>query len=158
MSKSKTADNHAPGMYWLCHHELIMEWVDDYDQRVAYIKSEKKPRERPRRLHWFRRVQGELPAELVRAARIARKHVDAFFRARQTSLHHLCSDRYRSDPSGYKRLCATETRLRRIAKRADTRYWNLLKKHKRRIVRLFRQECPGCPWNGKRLVFPGEVA
>ncbi len=143
-----------PGMYWLCHHQLILEWVDDYEGRVKYIRENKKPREIPRRLKWFRRVQGKLPADLVRAARAWRKRVDAYWKARDAAIDCLCQGS-NTDMNKYEELAVREKSLERIALRADRRYVSLVKKHHRTIVRLFHQECPGCPWDGKQLMFPG---
>jgi len=153
---SEKSEDRSPGMYWLCHHGLIVEWVDDYERRVKYIREEKKPRERPRRLKWFRRVQGKLPAALVRAARIGRERVDVYVKARNESIDCLLGVGPKTDFAEYTRLTTREEELKKTARRADRRYTTLLKKHHREIMRLFRKECPGCPWNGERLVFPGE--
>ena len=38
------------GVAFHCHHDRLVEFVTNYDERVAYIKQEKPPAERPLRL------------------------------------------------------------------------------------------------------------
>ncbi len=154
--KTKSPSDHTPGMYWLCHHDIIVEWVGAYAERVAFIKTCKKRRERPRRLRWFRRVQGQLPNELVNAATKAYRQMRAYWRANQNTTNYLCSSLYDTDPSGYGRMRKKEKKIEQAAMDADNLYLKLLRKHRRTVMRLFHKECPGCPWDGKRLVFPGE--
>lgn len=161
MSKQRRVDtrvvDHRHGMYWLCHHRVLIEWVTDYEKRAQYIRTEKRARERPRRLKWFRRVQGDLPDELVQAARFARETIDKWKVARSESIDCLCSSsrgRGPYDAVRYRQLKAIEKGLEKKGLAAERRYFSLVTKHHAEIMRLFEKECPGCPWDGERLVFP----
>lgn len=151
---SEKSEDRSPGMYWLCHHGLIVEWVGDYQERVDYIKTEKKKSQWLRRLKWFRRVQGKLPANLVRAAKNNYECDNAFWLAIDRTGEALKSHGILSQQ--YDAASEEKHRFIRAHVRARSRYYALLEKHYRSIMRLFRKECPGCPWNGERLVFPGE--
>lgn len=157
MKKTTPTPDHRPGMYWLCHHRVLVEWVTDYEKRAQCIRTEKKVRERPCRLKWFRRVQGDLPAELVEAARVARETIDKWEVARNASIDCLCSSSQGNGPYDvvrYKKLNDIEKAIEKEGLAAETKYFALLTKHHAEVVRLFEKECPGCPWDGERLVFP----
>ena len=55
------------GMYFHCHHDVLCEWVYDYQKRVDYIKREKPKEEIKTRLRLFKKVKGKLPEEFVEA-------------------------------------------------------------------------------------------
>ena len=54
------------GLYWHLHHDRLVEWCTDYDERVAYIKVRKPAHEQESRLRLFRLVRAVPPA-LVKA-------------------------------------------------------------------------------------------
>ena len=62
-----TAENKQLGMYWHCHHDVLCEYVWDYQERVDYIKSNKPKNEIETRLRLFKKVKGKLPKEFVEA-------------------------------------------------------------------------------------------
>jgi len=49
------------GIYWHCHHDIICEYVYDYQERVDYIKKEKPKNEIKTRLKLFKPVKVKLP-------------------------------------------------------------------------------------------------
>ena len=55
------------GIYWHCHHDIICEYVYDYQERVDYIKKEKPKNEIKTRLRLFKPVKVKLPKEFVQA-------------------------------------------------------------------------------------------
>ena len=44
------------GWYWCVHHNILLEWCYNYDERVEAIKTTKPENEVPTRLREFRRV------------------------------------------------------------------------------------------------------
>ena len=46
------------GMYFHCHHDVLCEWVYDYQERVDYIKNHKPKNEIETRLRLFKKVKG----------------------------------------------------------------------------------------------------
>ena len=53
---------------WHCHHDLLLEpRIGTRKERTHHIVNYKPSRERPLRLRLFKRVEGKLPAELVKA-------------------------------------------------------------------------------------------
>jgi len=55
------------GFFWLCHHDVLVEYCYDYKRRVAFIEANKPEKEILIRLRWFLPVKGELPKEFVGA-------------------------------------------------------------------------------------------
>lgn len=56
------------GFAFHCHHDVLCEWVTDYDQRVQYIKKNKPEAEQELRLRLFRIIPVDrLPSPLVKA-------------------------------------------------------------------------------------------
>ena len=114
------------GVAFHCHHDRLVEFVTNYDERVAYIKQEKPPAERPLRLRLFQMVPPErLSAGLAEA-------VNESTRLREES------DRLRAEGN---RLWAESTRLgvENIAQ------------HMPELLALHAELCPECPWNGQTI-------
>ena len=55
------------GWYWLLHHDTIVEWTDNIDERWDYVCSKKPLGELAVRQKWMRPVKGNLPEELLTA-------------------------------------------------------------------------------------------
>ncbi|MBI2676519.1 MAG: hypothetical protein HYX21_00995 [Candidatus Yanofskybacteria bacterium] len=58
------------GLAMHVHHEKLVEWCFNYDERAEFIRTEKPPEERETRLRLFKLFKGELPPELVEAGRV----------------------------------------------------------------------------------------
>jgi hypothetical protein len=74
------------GLYWHVHHDKLLEWCWDYDERVAFIKHNKSSREIEPRLRLMQPVQGELP-EAVAEARKAYDEVGKAYAPEINALH-----------------------------------------------------------------------
>lgn len=140
MSKRKT------GFYWHCHHDLLLEWCYDYDERVEYINSEKSVNERPTRLRLFQPVKGKLPADLM-AAGIA--------------YGKACEARNKAEEDYYKAGIDFVCNMREAFNKASEAWrltWgtcqNLIRQHYPLIEALHAKECGCKEWNGKEIVFP----
>ncbi len=52
------------GFAWHCHHDVLMEYVVDYDERAKYIQENKPKNELELRLRLFQMVTGPLSPAL----------------------------------------------------------------------------------------------
>ena len=135
------------GVAFHCHHDRLVEFVTNYDERVAYIKQEKPPAERPLRLRLFQMVPPErLSAGLAEA-------VNESTRLREES------DRLRAEGN---RLWEEGHRLWAEASRLwteSTRLWaestrlgvENIAQHMPELLALHAELCPECPWNGQTI-------
>jgi hypothetical protein len=57
------------GFFWHIHHKTLLEWSDDIDERIDYIKSDKPEEEVETRLRLMKPVQGELPKEVFESGK-----------------------------------------------------------------------------------------
>ena len=56
------------GLFLHVHHDILLEWCHNYDERVAFIRNEKPKEEQETRLRLFKPFKGKLPQEVVKAA------------------------------------------------------------------------------------------
>src|SRR3990170_2224375 len=68
--------------FWHIHHEVLLEWSDDIQERIDYIKAHKPPHEVETRLRLLKPVQGALPPKLVKAKAAYAKARDAYDKAK----------------------------------------------------------------------------
>lgn len=105
------------GFAFHVHHDELIEFCTDYDERVKYIKENKPLEEQELRLRLFRLIPSDrLPPPLVVA-------VKAYKKAKKT---------YEKAKKAYekaKKTCEPE------------------------ILKLHKELCPDCPWNGE-TIFP----
>src|SRR3972149_3771905 len=64
--------------FWHIHHEVLLEWSDDIQERIDYIKAHKPPHEVETRLRLLKPVQGALPPKHVKAKAAYDKARDAY--------------------------------------------------------------------------------
>ena|SRR3990167_11217187 len=55
------------GFFLHVHHDVLLEWCHNYDERAAYIRKEKSKEEQETRLRLFKPFKGTLPQEVVKA-------------------------------------------------------------------------------------------
>ena len=109
------------GLAFHCHHDMLYEWVTDYDARVEYIKHVKPVEEQELRLRLFRMIpSNRLPPLLVEAGAVYVNAWVAYNRARAT---------YRLPP---------------LLVEAWAVYDNDIKA-------LHSELCPNCPWDGHTI-------
>jgi len=63
--------------FWHIHHEVLLEWSDDIQERIDFIQAEKPKHEVEIRLRLLKPVQGALPPKLVKAGDARGKAEDA---------------------------------------------------------------------------------
>jgi len=163
------------GVAFHCHHDRLVEFVTNYDERVAYIKQEKPPAERPLRLRLFQMVPPERLsaglAEAVNESTRLREESDRL-RAEGNRLweegHRLWAEASRLWTES-TRLWAEGTRLWEEGHRLwaeSTRLWTEstrlwaestrlgvenIAQHMPELLALHAELCPECPWNGQTI-------
>jgi hypothetical protein len=118
------------GLYWHLHHDQLIEWTDDIDERWNYVVDNKPTDELETRLRWMRPVVGPLPAELGKASVELGKA--------RAEWDKICAER--------DKACVELGKARAEWDKACVECWPA-------IEALHTAECPGCPWDGKTL-FP----
>jgi uncharacterized protein YdeI (YjbR/CyaY-like superfamily) len=125
------------GMFWHVHHDVLLEYSHDINERVAYIKAKKPKEEVPLRLKLMKPVRGKLPDEVVKAYAARDKANAAYDKA------------YAARDKAYA-ACVKAYAAR---DKADAARDKAIKKHMKKIEALHKKECPDCPWDGK-TIFP----
>lgn len=125
---------------WHVHHEVLMEpLTEPIENRIAYIKGRKPATEVPTRLRLMKKVNGKLPAAVVKAWDASDKARDAYVKARDA--HDKAWD-------------ASDKAWDASAKARDA-YDKAYQDNLPAIEALHAKECPDCPWDGK-TIFPEE--
>ena len=120
--------------YWhIIHHDVLMEWTDDIEERIAYVKRHKPAHEVETRLRLMQPVRGALPDAVVEARRASVEARRASDEARRAS-----DEAWQAYDEAW---------------RAYDEAWRA---HMPEIEALHAIECPDCPWDGK-TIFPEEV-
>jgi tetratricopeptide (TPR) repeat protein len=70
------------GMFWHVHHDKLIEYCYNYDERVECIKNNKPKDEIETRLRLFKPVKGKLPKEVIEAGAAYAKAITAYNKAR----------------------------------------------------------------------------
>uniref|UniRef100_A0A6H1ZYZ7 Uncharacterized protein n=1 Tax=viral metagenome TaxID=1070528 RepID=A0A6H1ZYZ7_9ZZZZ len=94
MEKSMVNPEIKSGLAFHCHHDTLVEWVSNYDERVEAIKANKPLEEQELRLRLFKLIPIErLPTELLEARAAYAKARAACAKAYFEGLHReLCPD------------------------------------------------------------------
>ena len=109
------------GLYWHTHHDILLEWCYDYEERAEYIRAEKPKKEQGTRLRLFQPVKGILPLAVTKAGQ-------AIGRAGQVII-----------------------KVWQAYNEAGQAYDDVVLAHKQSIENLHKKECPNCPWNGQTI-------
>ena len=143
-----------PKPFWHIHHEVLLEWSDDIQERIDYIKAHKPPHEVETRLRLLKPVQGALPPKLVKAGDARDKAKAAYDKA---------WDAFGKDWDAYVKARAAFGKDWDALDKADAAYlaydkaWDAYDKAYDeclpQIEALHILECPDCPWDGT-TIFP----
>ena len=126
------------GFYWHVHHNKLLEWCYNYDERADIIRNHRPESEQAIRLRLFQPVKGQLPKKVVKAGQIfdqAWQTLDQGWQAYIQAGQALV----RADEEAYYQA-------RRV-------YDKAIANNKEVIEQLHAIECPNCPWNG-HTIFP----
>ena len=127
------------GLAFHCHHDILCEYVYDFDERVRYIKTRKPPEERELRLRLFKMI----PTELMPGRE---SMLWADYRKARADYCKARAD-YCKAWADYDKACADYCKAQ-----AD-----YISKFNKEIKQLHKELCPDCPWNGKTIFTEGGV-
>ena len=168
--------------FWHIHHEVLLEWSDDIQERIDYIKAHKHPHEAETRLRLLKPLHGALPPKLdkARAADLAYdkawdafgKDCDAYVKARAAfgkdwDAFVKASVAYAKAGDAYDKASVAYDKARDALDKAGDAFgkdWDAYDKAKAAYAKAYDEclpqiealhalECPGCPWNGT-TIFP----
>jgi len=135
------------GFYWLLHHDRIIEWCYDLQERIDYIKKRKPANEIETRLKWMKPVKGKLPKAVIEAG----KACDKVYRKAEKAYDNV---RRAHGKQAYDKAGEAYTKAAEVRIKAEVACREALQDHKDEIEALHAKEQPGCPWNGSTLIFP----
>ena len=141
-----------PGFYWHVHHEILVEWCHDYDERAKYIREDKPIQERELRLRLFQPVKGSLPQEVIEAGQAHGQALQAYDQAWQA--YDQAWQAYDQARQAYDQARQARGQAGQAYGQARQAYYQALTNNKSEIEKLHKAECPNCPWNG-HTIFPG---
>jgi tetratricopeptide (TPR) repeat protein len=134
--------------YWHIHHEGLLEFTDNIQERIDYIKANKPEHEVSERLRWMTPVKGRLPARLVKAR-------DAFYKAGEA--HYKAGDIYYKAVDAYDKAGDAYDKAGDAYDKARDAFYKA--RDAKDIEALHVKEHPDCPWTlgGQHTIFPVAV-
>jgi len=139
------------GFYWHVHHDMLLEWCYDLEERIDYIKKLKPADEVETRLKWMQPVEGKLPKAVIEAGKAYCKAREVYRKAGETYWEACYAEEKVGEAYGKAREA-----YRKAWKpycKAREPYHKALRDHKDEVEALHDKEHPDCPWDGKTLVF-----
>src|SRR3990172_8807619 len=151
--------------FWHIHHEVLLEWSDDIQERIDFIQAEKPKHEVEIRLRLLKPVQGALPPKLVKAGDARGKAEDA--NAKAWDAYVKARDAFGKDWDAYVKAGDARDKAKAAYDKAKAAYdkdwdafgkdWDAYRKaydkYLPQIEALHALECPDCPWDGF-TIFP----
>lgn len=137
------------GFYWHVHHDVLMEWSGDIQERVNYIKVNKLAKEIKTRLRLMKPVAGPLPSGLIKAQVVHEKAWGAYEKARARAHAALACLAERN------RAWAAHDKAQAACAKSQVVLSRALVVYRDDALALHAIECPGCPWDG-HTIFPGK--
>jgi uncharacterized coiled-coil DUF342 family protein len=132
------------GMFWHCHHDILCEYVYDYQERVDYIKSEKPKNEVETRLRLFKKIKGKLPIEFVEAGK------------KWDEVRKKLDEARKKWDEAWEKLDEARKKLDEARKKWDEAWekcYEAREKYKPQLEFLHKKECGCKEWNGSEIVF-----
>jgi len=148
------------GFYWHVHHDRLIEWCYDYQERVDYIKKNKPENEIKTRLKLFKPVKHPelLPKKFAEAGEKYNEALEKYYEAEKKYYEALkkyfeAGEKY--DVARKKYYEAREKYYEAGEKydEAEKKYDVARKKYRTQLEKLHKKECGCKEWNGKEIVF-----
>jgi len=135
------------GLGFHCHHDVLVEYVCDYDERVEFIKKHKSIEEQGLRLRLFR---------LIPHNRLPRKGLRAFYKAEKACDEaEKASDEARKAFSeaneAWKAYYEAMKAYNEAVKTCNEAWKAYIKYNKDGLGKLHKELCSDCPWNGETI-------
>ena len=124
------------GFAWHCHHDVLYEFVFDYNDRVKFIKKNKPENERALRLKLFKLIpEDRLPAALLQAREAYDKAREAYDKAWEA--YDKAREAYDKAWEAYNKAWEAYDKAREA--------------HIPFLEQLHAELCPDCPWDGRTI-------
>ena len=146
------------GIFWHVHHDKLIEYCYDYDERAAYIRQRKPANEIGIRLRLFRPVKGKLPKEIIKACVACDKAYVACHKAwtardmAYAAYNKASAARQKAWAARQKAFAARQKAYAAYDK-ASAVYDKIIQDNMPAILKLHKKECPNCSWDGQNIVF-----
>jgi len=162
------------GLAFHCHHDILMEYVYDYNERVDFIKEYKPPEEVGLRLRLFKMIPyDKVPKKgldaylkafaaydkaanaLDKAYGALQKEINSFEKAKDAypkkrKAHDKAWHAHLKACSAYFKAEYACARAEDACLKARDAY---LRQNEKALLKLHSELCPNCPWDGK-TIFP----
>jgi len=133
------------GLAFHCHHNTLVEFVYDYDERVEYIKASKPPSEQKLRLKLFQLIPTDLIPGLNSAEwKACDKAGEAYDKAWKA---------YSKAGEAYSKAEEAYYKAGEAYYKAEEAYF---RKFGKKLELLHGKLCPDCPWDGY-TIFKKEI-
>src|SRR3990167_5699638 len=144
--------------FWHIHHEVLLEWSDDIQERIDFIQAEKPKHEVEIRLRLLKPVQGALPPKLDKAKAAYDKAWDAFGKDWDAYVKARAAfgkdwDALDKADAAYVKAGDAYVKAKAAFVKAKAAYNKAYDECLPQIEALHALECPDCPWNGT-TIFP----
>ena len=126
------------GLAFHCHHDVLYEWVYNFDERVKYIRQHKEEQEL--RLRLFKLIPPD------RTPGIESQEYKAYAKAAEA--YNKAWDVYNKTRKAYYKVREAYEKAREAYEKAREAYekaWG------DKILKLHKQLCSDCTWNGKTI-------
>jgi len=152
----KLKNKPSSGLSIHCHHDVLVEYCYDYDERVASIKKEKPKNEQEIRLRVFKilpkKAEKDIPADLRQADQTRKQAYQAWKQANQTR-KQADQTRKQADQA-WKQANQTRKQADQTRKQADQTSNQAYRAWPQESKDAFHAKWCNCKsWNGKELVF-----
>ena len=142
------------GFAFHVHHDMLVEFCTDYDDRVDYIKEHKPEGEQELRLRLFKLIPVErLPVALNKAWEAHDKAREAYDKVRE-SLYKARESLYKAWESrnkareAYDKVREANHKVREAYDKVRESNDKALKDYESDFIQLHNELCPNCSWNG----------
>jgi len=136
---------------WHVHHNVLVEpLTEPIEDRIAYIKDEKPPKEVPLRLKLLKVVKGKLPEKFVEVWKTYDKVRKAWSKTYKTYVDvsmMACGE----VGNTYVEVLEKLEKLKKDYIEVENAWVDALKVYKKEISALHEKECPECPWDGETI-------
>ena len=138
-------------MFWHCHHDVLCEYVHDYQERVDCIKKEKPEDEVETRLKLFKKVKGKLPKEFVEIAKKRDETREKYHKAWEK--YHKAWEKYNEAEKKYYEAWEKYYEAEKKYFEVMQKYLKAMQKYRPQIEKLHKKECGCSEWDGEEIVF-----
>jgi hypothetical protein len=139
------------GFFWHVHHDVLVEWSDNINERIEYIKNVKPKNEVKTRLKLLQPVKGELPEEVIGAWNAFEKAKNTFNKAKDA--YEKVWDTFNKTKDAYEKVWNAYDEAFEARYKTWDAYDEAIVDHLPEIELLHKQECKNCFWDG-HTIFP----